>query len=294
MRRCFWAVAGLAVVLSPAAVQADVFGDVLLGLDFAGFQYTGQRNPLSGGFDIGAFRNFQNTQLDFGATELTLTGPVGASFTTGGRLVRTLDFNFNLGVPGNPLQYSYVSDIGANAMTATGSTILGVNGSINQFGWYDMQFQFSNRADINGEGRFTNPDGSTSDFDVGPINIRGNIYADLLAAITDPIFEQSGYENPFASFSGRTQRENALESTVSQLQAKAAAGRNLSEREVSHLVTLAMTSQYHGDAVPDLSFLHLTPGTGATGRAVGQTVPEPATLALLLPAAVYLLRRRRR
>ena len=65
--------------------RAGVFGDVLVGLDYAGFQYVGERNPLSGGATIGMSRVFNNTLLDFGTTDLTLTGPVAASFTTGGR-----------------------------------------------------------------------------------------------------------------------------------------------------------------------------------------------------------------
>ncbi len=76
-RSCCCTIAVLSGLLGPTA-RADVFGDVFVGLDFAGFQTTGQRNPLSQGFDITTQRNFQNTLLDFGATELLLTGPVAS------------------------------------------------------------------------------------------------------------------------------------------------------------------------------------------------------------------------
>ncbi|MHC4234533.1 MAG: hypothetical protein ACYSUQ_05405 [Planctomycetota bacterium] len=284
------------IAVAPVGVaRADVFGDVLVGLDHAGFQFAGQHNPLSDGATVGTARNFNNTVLDFGPTDLTLTGPVSASFTTGGRGIRTLDFALNVGAPGNPLFYSYVDDLGASQLRVDGSTVFDVNGSINQFGWYDLQFQFSSRQTASNTGRFANTDGTMLDFDVGPIDVSGNIFADLLATVTDPFFESSGYENVFASFSGRTARENSLESTVSNLRAKAAAGMNLSEREVSDLVTMAMISQVHGDEVPDLSFLELSRATGAdyTLQGVGRAVPEPSMLAFLLPAAWWISRRRR-
>ena len=283
-------------VMPVSAARAEVFDDVLVGLDFAGFQFAGQRNPLSGGATITTTRNFANTVLDFGASDLTLTGPVTASFTTGGRGLRTLDFALNVGAPGNPLFYTYVSDIGANEVRIDGSTVFAVDGSINQFGWYDLRFQFSSRQEASSEGRFANTDGTITDFDIGPIDISGNLFADLLANITDPLFEAGGYENIFASFSGRTRRENALESTVSGLRAKAAAGMNLSKREVSDLVTMAYSSQMHGDDVPDLSFLDLSPAgeleevPGGSGR----SVPEPAMLGWGLAVCWWISRRRRR
>jgi len=298
----WYPLAGCALLISSVCLgpvgtaRAAVFGDVLVGLDYAGFQYVGERNPLSGGATIGTSRMFDNTLLDFGPADLTLTGPLAASFTTGGRGLRTLDFALIAGVPDNPLIYSYVNDIGANEVRVDGSTVFGVRGSINQFGWYDLRLQLSSRQTASSTGRFANTDGEIMDFDIGPIDVSGNLFADLLATITDPFFESAGYENIFASFSGRTARENALESTVSDLRAKAAAGRNLSKQEVSDLVTRALTADLHGDEVPDLSFLELSPADGVDRGAAGvvQSVPEPATFVWLLPAAWWIGRRKRR
>ncbi|MCH7813225.1 MAG: hypothetical protein IID40_04300 [Planctomycetes bacterium] len=295
-RSMSWVVLAAVCAWPASAARASVFGDVMQGLNFAGFTGSGQSNPLSGGYDGQLGRNFQNTPLDFGPLDLTLTGPVNFQYSINNRLYRSLDFSLNIGTPGNPLVYSYLADVGPQQVRVDGSTVLGVDGTINQFGWYDMRLQFSNRTDGTNSGRFSNTDGSTLDFDIGPIDISGNLYADLLAAITDPIFEASGFENVFASYSGRTARENALESTISSLRAKAAAGQNLTEREVSELVAMAMTAQAHGDDVPSLAFLDnlsLNEPAGPSSS-VGQPVPEPATLiCLLLPAAWWVVRHRR-
>ena len=55
----------LAAVLPAGTAQGDVWGDVLVGLDYAGFQFAGQRNPLSDGVNLTMTRNFQNTPIDF-------------------------------------------------------------------------------------------------------------------------------------------------------------------------------------------------------------------------------------
>jgi hypothetical protein len=287
----------LVAILIPASdARGGAFGDVLVGLDFAGFQYTGQNNPLSNGFSASATRNFQNTLLDFGATELTLTGPVGVSLTTSNRGFRTLDFNITAGAPGNPLIYNFVSDTGGTEVNIDGSQVFQVVGSINQFGWYDMRVQLSGRQTVTSTGRFANSDGEVMDFDVGPIDVSGNLFADLLATITDPFYQSAGFENIFASFSGRTARESALDSTVSKLRAKMAAGIDLTSAEVSRLVTLATTAQLHGDDVPALDFLNLSYGDDPQAQApvVQRAVPEPSTIGMLLLSTWWMTRRRRR
>ena len=284
----------LAISLPGQTAWADAWDDVLVGLDFAGFQFVGQRNPLSQGLTIQTVRNFQGTRLDFGATELTLTGPAVARVTTANRGFRSLDFSVSLGTADSPLEYIYESDVGSSAVRVDGSTVFDLTGSINQFGWYDFEFEWSSRQTSSSTGRFSDPDEQIMDFDIGPINVSGNLFADLLATMTDPLFESSGQENIFASFSGRTARENALESTVSELRAKAAAGAKLSEREVADLVRMAAEARFHGDWVPSLGFLN-EPGftvVEASGTLVSQGVPEPSTLVLLLVPAIFCIRRR--
>lgn len=294
--RLAWSATVVVLALLPVgSATAEVWGDVLYGLDYAGFQFTGQRNPLSDGMNIAVARNFQNTRLDFGYNELALTGPVAASVTVGNRGMRTMDFTVTLGTSASPLYYAFDSDVGSTGVQIAGSTVMTIDGSINQFGWYDLRLQGSNRMNATSTGRFANSDGETLDFDIGPIDVSGNLYADLLATMTDPLFENAGYENPFASFSGRTARENALESTVSGLRAKAAAGANVSRNEVAELVRMAAEADFHGDDVPSLSFLddlYLDQPAAAPLAQPGPPVPEPSSLVLLLVAACANLRRR--
>jgi hypothetical protein len=291
---------GLTILLAGLALAApaygDVFGDVLYGLDYAGFEFDGEYNPLSQGSTLTIGQNFQNTTLDFGFTDLTLTGPVVATVTTASRGIRQLEFSIIGGTANSPLYYNYLSDIGANSVNIDGSAVFNATGSINQFGWYDMRFQLSSRQEVTSTGRYANSDGEYIDFDIGPIDVSGNLFADLLATITDPFYEAAGYENIFATFSGRTMRENALESTVSQAKAKMAAGKTLSKAEISELVRMAVEAEFHGDDVPDLSFLDVSIQADPAAMLIPEPnrVPEPSTLLLLLVPACLLRRRRRR
>ncbi|HUU83938.1 MAG TPA: PEP-CTERM sorting domain-containing protein [Phycisphaerae bacterium] len=296
-RRFVCAILLLTAVLWPAnTASAGAFGDVLVALEYAGFQGATQRNPLSNGFSTGIARNFNNTPLDFGPTDLTLTGPVNLSVTTSNRGYRTLDFNLTAGAPNNPLFYNFLSDTGGNQVQIDGSQILNVVGSVNAFGWYDFQFQYSSRQTASSTGRFANSDGDVMDYDIGPINISGNLFADLIATVTDPFYEAAGYENIFATFSGRTARENALDSTVSKLRAKMATGIDLTSEEVSRLMTMATTSSLHGDDVPGLGFLNLSYSDDPYNEVLvsRNAVPEPATVAMLLLAGCCMAARRRR
>ena len=294
--RLVWCAVLLSTGLPLGTAQAELWGDVLVGLDYAGFQYNAQRNPLSQGVTVQTFRNFQNTRLDFGTTEMVLTGPVVAQFTTASRGMRNLDFTISFGAEGNPLLYTYESDVGSTAVRVDGSTVFNVDGSINQFGWYDFEFQLSSRQTASSTGRFANLDEEFIDYDIGPINVSGNIFADLLATMTDPFFASTGYENFFASFSGRTARGNALESTVSTLKAKAATGQNLSKREVAELVRMAAEARFHGDDMPSLDFLgqSAVQSVEITTTYAPNIVPEPSSLLLLLVPAVAWLGRRPR
>jgi len=73
------------VAIVADTAQAGVFRDVVRGLEYSGFQFFGQENPLSGGAEFALARNFQGETLDFGSTELTLTGPIQFTFETGDR-----------------------------------------------------------------------------------------------------------------------------------------------------------------------------------------------------------------
>jgi hypothetical protein len=205
-RRLGLLLAVLCVLPAPATARADLWKNVAIGLDYAGFNFRGQTNPLSGGAAFGVNQQFIGTPLDFGSASMVLQGPVSMEFATGGRGLSTLDLSFqtalsNANAP-EPLAYSVVLDAGGQETNVFGTVYLDSDFSINGFGFYDLRLEYSSRQTIAGQGRFDN-DTQTNDFDIGPIDISGNIFADLLAMIFEPLFGDNA--SPFDSFSGRAQ-----------------------------------------------------------------------------------------
>lgn len=268
------------ILIAGSPAHGDWTNNVLLGLEEAGFQFTGGPNPLSNGGDVQITRNFQGETLDFGAMELSLNGPITTNFAYSNRIIRTVDMSFS--TLGQPLQYVYNADTGGQQVTVAGSFALDGNLSINQFGFYDLSFDLSSRQDIFQEGRFRNADGEEQDFDLGPVDVSGNIFADMLASVFDPFFDATNTVNIFANFSGRTEREVKLENAARRLEAKLASGQQLTSHEVSAFMTDSLEAQVHGDRVPSMAFLDLSYGSSITGSGSGGgPIPEPSTLVLL-------------
>ena len=211
-RRLGSLLAVLCVLLSPVTTQADLWENVAIGLDYAGFDFRGQTNPLSGGAAFGVNNRFDGTPLDFGSGSIALQGPISMEFATGGRGLSNLDISFQTAMsnadPPEPLAYSVVFDAGGQETNVFGTVYLDGNFSINGFGFYDLHLDYSSRQTIAGEGRFDN-DTQTNDFDLGPIDISGNIFADILAMIFEPLFGDN--PSPFDSFSGRAKLAKLLD-----------------------------------------------------------------------------------
>jgi len=280
-------------------VEAGTIRRVLTGLDAVGFNFAGERNFLSGGYDIAVSRQFNGETLDFGATELTLTGAPVLTFTTADRGLDLMEFSFNTN--NNPFNYTLTTDTGNQITTLTGSLLIDATASINQFGFYDVVLDVSSRQTFTDDGRFSN-DTTTSDFDIGPVDLRGNIYADLLAVVTDPIFTALGVDNIFAQFSASGQFQQKLDAQAARLQAKAASGQQLTATEISELGSLMATAAALGIGTPDFDFLsdldfsdqvvYSDPLTVSRGT-LNYAVPEPTSFALVAFGAAVLIRRRR-
>ncbi len=268
-----WGVCVVVCLSVAGTAQAGLFKNTVRALEYAGFNFIGQKNPLSGGADLMLVRNFNNETLDFGATELTLTGPLQFTFTTGGRGLEVLDVS--LSTNNRPLTYALITDVGGQKTQVNGNFLLNATGSMNSFGWYDFQFQYSVREQIIQDGRFANGE-EYMDFDIGPIDISGNIFADMLAVLFDPLFTSLGTENIFASFSGRYQAMEELNRRLADSRLSALGLDSLGEMSASMVPTVPLEL--------------------ATLRAEPSYVPDPSTLLLLLGGApvIYAMRRRRR
>ncbi len=277
------------VATCPPPAQAGLFEDAVRGLEYSGFQFYGRNNPLSDGAEFALNRNFQGETLDFGASELTLTGPIGFNFSTGGRDLPVLDFS--LSTNDQAFQYVFETSSGAQDYLVEGNFLLDATGSINTFGFYDLRLQLSSRQDVFLDGRYVDGTEEQLDYDIGPIDIHGNIFADLLARAFDPLFTLLGIENVFDSFSGRSQREDLMQFLASDAQTTLNAEEDVAADEVARLLGLSDVFGKLGDEVPDLSFLDQAL---AKGQVAFAPVPEPGVMLFLLGPAVYVVGRRRR
>jgi hypothetical protein len=203
-RKAYLLLALSSVLMFCQTANADILRSLLLALDYARFDTFIGPNPVSGGGELETSRTFIGETLDFGVSELSLRGPVEFSFNTGDRFIDTM--NLSLNTRGQPLFYTWTTDVGGQQMTREGSLFLDATGDLNEFGWYQLQFDYSVRETVTESGRFSNEE-TPVEFDIGPIDVRGNLYADFLAVLMDPVFAALGVENVFASFSGRVQAE---------------------------------------------------------------------------------------
>ena len=313
MRLSKCALIGAAVAACAASpAPAGMFENVLDGLRVSGFTLGVDHSDLSRSTVAAAGTTFQGNTIDFGDFDVTLAGPVAAVVERGGRGIPTLDvilstgtLNVNpngvvtVGAP-QPLAYTINMDTGTNETNIAGNFLLDARASVNRYGSYDLKLQLSSRQTTEIRGRFDDNSPSNLDFDLGPIDIEGNIFADVLATVTDPFFESAGVENVFALFSGRTFREAKARDEVDSMRAAVEAGGTLTGTELARLSALSLVADVLGDDFPDVSFISAglpdpndpVAGDRASANAI---VPEPSTvflLAMCLPAA--LLRRRRR
>lgn len=278
-----WLIGTLAALTAAVPARADLFRDIGLGLSYAGFNVEGRRNPLSQGADVLINNNFIGESFNFGIGELRMQGPVSLQVSAGRRWVDTLDVSLSTALSRDltpaPLAYSLTADVGGQEMAVTGSVLIDADLSVNGFGFYELNVDYSSRQTVDREGRFSNSS-DNYDFDFGPIVVEGNIYADILAVLTAPFFEVTGIFNPFLSFSGREQLKQAMDASLAEMRAHLAAG-----AQVDALVLPATI-------VGPLPLGQSAVTAGALAAQGGAVVPEPAVVVLMLLGIPLLLVRR--
>ncbi len=273
----------------PMDARAGMFRNVVRGLDYAGFQFFGQENPISGGAEFALGRTFNDETLDFGPSDLTLTGPINFAFSTGGRHLPVLDFS--LSTNDQAFQYIFNSSTGAQDYRVEGNFLLDATGSINTFGFYDVSLQLSSRQDVFLDGRFQDGMEQELDYDIGPIDVSGNIFADLLSWLFDPMFEALGVENIFDSLSGRAQAMDLMQLLVADTQAAINTGNSLTTMEAAGLSENGNVFRGLDDNATALAFADQPSNKGLASM---RDLPEPGVGLLLLGPIVYLIARGRR
>ena len=281
---------GSAIILSCATtLRAGVWEDVAIGLGASGFDIRGDNNPLSGGYEFLITNQFNGETFDFGAMELTLDGPVSLSAESGGRLVHNIDLGLstalNADANASPLAYELVYDVGGQRTEISGELLIDGDVNINEFLYYDVSLQYSSRQTVVNDGSID--EGETNfDTDFGPINIRGNLLIDALAAVVDPFFRAAGTENPFQPLTAQAQIQKALGDQINVALSDLAVG-------ATRAVTPSAYGPFRFDSASESGALgsdgSLVALQGASG-AQGGVVPEPSVLILMLAGLVVLPR----
>lgn len=269
-----------AVVNGGKFARAGLVEEVATGLGAVGFDIVGQRMPLSGGIDLLVTRNFIGNPQDFGPWDIALQGPLSLSLNTGGRAVRELEVQLNTAVneqvAPTPLNYVLTYDAGGQEAEISGNLLINADMKINNFGWYELNLAYSSRQTVVRDGRFAS-DELDFDFDAGPVVVSGNIYADILAVVTQPLFDAAGQSNIFAEFSGSAKLNDVFSNSLADIEQSLLAG-------LTDVDSAASAAQ----------FLSVGPHQVVpTNAATGTVVPEPAMLLLMLAGLVALTVRRR-
>ncbi len=291
------AFAALAVLGLPVVSQAAMWENVRQGLRLFGYQVGLERSVVGDGWTANAVAVYNNRTFNAGWAEMTLNGVVRGS--AGYRLRGIPSAQFSLTTGGQPLSYRFSVNNGVQDFDASGQILINIDTNINILGFYDTKIQISNRGGFSGDGFLSSTD-NTFDFDIGPINTSGNIFADALAVLTQPIFTAQGVENPFAKFSAKATKVSELNQTAEQLRSRIAAGEVLSDEDIARLVNSTVLSAvlsgdteaiFNGLPIP----LDIMQASGMPQPAgfLPASVPEPACL-LLLGAVMPLFARVRR
>lgn len=297
--RWTYAAVTLAVIVIPATtVHAGPWGQVARGFEAFGYQFSGQRNILGDGWDVNLRTVYTGQNFNFGFGELTLGTPgvavpsaISMGYTMRG--IPSAKFSWNTG--GVALPYTFKINTGIQDFTTiNGSVLVDVSTDVNMLGFYDTRVQISNRGSYEVDG-LNNGTGSLA-YDVGPINISGNIYVDILAGITQPFFAATNSENPFAK--SRAARTSSIDNTVAGLRARIEAGEILSDQEMGTLVNSALLSAIINGNSPGQStllkeLLPTMPKEDFTEITMQREFsPEPTTALLLVGGMLFAGRRK--
>lgn len=289
------AVGAVVLAACTASVQAEVWRDVVRGMNLLDYNFDAERNYFGKGWDLSATAVYTGQQYDFGFAELSLGSGV-SRFDMGYTLrgIPKAEFSWTTGGTALPYTLSFNNGI-QDFQTVSGSILIDVNTEVNMLGFYDTQIQISNRGTYGTDGFLADQEGDLA-FDVGPIDVSGNVFADALAAVTQPFWTAANTENPFTKFSQTATKTAQATATVEELRARIEAGDILTDEEMAQLVNSTLVAAIlKGDSVDSDLFKGLSFPTkeSASPLLVADIVPEPATALLVLGFGVLALPRRR-
>jgi len=271
---------------SPA--RAGFVNTAVRGLDLAGFVRYSDHNRLTGGRELLMTNTFSGNPLEFGPWSLTVQGPLSTGFSVANRPYQSFDFTFGTAASGSatasPLTYSLDYNLGDQSASFSGSLLIDGGASIDQLGFYTINLDVSSRATAVGAG--AGADSNQYDVNLGPVNIAGNVFVDVLAVLTQPIFDNAGVDSPFAKLTARNQLQAIVDAQTSELMDLLQNGLTPGDASAQRGFSLAL-ADYAGPNAALRPF-----------QTAGVIVPEPTVMLLLmsggLAVAVVGVRRFRR
>jgi hypothetical protein len=305
-------IAGLLYTVPPAA--ADLYEDLYRGLGLlatpsgspittaAGFQVNGNRrgrlrivpDRVGRGYTLEFDRRFgpdtagRPEILDLGALELQMDGTLSGTldYTSRGWRVGHAEL-FGSGV-----RYAARFKTGAQDVEVLGTIDFAQQWEFNEFGFYSALGTFSNsESEILLDGVLVNANDFNTNFDIGPINISGNIFFDAFVAMLASFgVDTTGLESIFPMSPVNRVADAIQEQIFGQAQAVVAGLSLTADGLVGPPAPL-------GAATADpLLAAGLDVGIddgGSPGDGSASDLPEPATLVLMALGAVVALARRR-
>lgn len=239
-------------------------------------------------------------QFDFGSLgSAAFQGSVHNRIEINRRIMPQIQLQMD--TAGSPLQYNINTAPGGQTFTFSGAISSNVTASINALGFYNLQVSASNTGTSRLEG-YVVTDQQSTDFDIGPINVTGNIYIDLAASLIQAIANTPLASSAADVPSNATGKAKNADGTPISIDAS-----GLSDQQIAEMLGHALIQSMFSQALSDLthnelltlqSALGLTPedaqkGLTAAGYASAAT-PEPSTIALLaVPAVLAMFRRRK-
>jgi|CXWL01.1.fsa_nt_gi hypothetical protein len=193
-----------------------------------------------------------------------------------------------------PLRYNISMTTGVQDFEWSGSARIDSSGQINAMGFYKYNLQFTNIGSQTADGALVQNE-QVTDFDVGPIDVEGNLFMDVLAGFLQIPGQTAAAVPPriFSAASGKTKSASDLARELNE-------GATLTDEEMQFLVQQMLANAIRSDPIgfamngmpsqiPGFEGLNLDFTPSETSSGVSQaTVPEPGTLLLLAMAGVTL------
>ncbi|NLE60160.1 MAG: hypothetical protein GX616_17560 [Planctomycetes bacterium] len=296
------------------AAMAGLGDDLRYGLQLYGVRFGKEYDPLSKGYTLNVsivnpdtgLPYYNNTHFYLGFGDLVMeSGTLAVNATYTERLVPAA--RFAISTRGVPLDYRYESYLGAQDVVIDGSLLMNVDTYVNQWGFYDITLQASNRATATSKDGVLDDLSARLNYDIGPINLSGNIWLDAAALLTDPFFDQFGMNNPFAAFDEGLAGINLPGGRIEEFIGRLQSGQLLNDDELAQMINNSLlASLLNKEPSSDLFSKVIIPDglldsdcpacdKKPQDRVLSMAIPEPGMLALLAAtgAGFYVFPRRR-